>query len=93
MPETAKLVEQWRAEFGRDYVNDCIRRGMASIEGVPGEPGYFFAMERGHVIGTPLPANTTPLSPGFEWQRYALVFGTPFAAFLRTPEGMADGSH
>ena len=56
-----------------------------------GEPGLFYAMEAGHVLGTPFPA-THPIS---EWQSHALVTGTQFAAFMATPSdiGGTHGAH
>lgn len=35
MPETAKWVTDRRVDYGKDYVNDCIRRAMN------GEAGLF----------------------------------------------------
>jgi predicted DNA-binding protein YlxM (UPF0122 family) len=36
--------------MGRGFVDECIKRALA------GEAGYFYAMEGGHVLGTPFPA-------------------------------------
>lgn len=85
MPETAAWVEARRHEWGADHVNGCIRRALK------GEPGLFYAMEAGHVLGTPFPA-THPIS---EWQSHALVTGTQFAAFMATPSdiGGTHGAH
>lgn len=47
MPETAKWVEARRAEWGKVHVNDCIRQALA------GKPNQFYAVENGHVLGTP----------------------------------------
>ena len=82
MPETAKWVNARRAEYGAAYVNGCIRRALA------GEAGFFYAMEQGHVIGTPFPAASSLA----DWQRWAIVAGMRFAAFLQRPPGDPDGS-
>ena len=81
MPATAKWVDEKRQELGADYVNGCIRRAMK------GEPGFFYALERGHVLGMPFPA-THPIA---EWQNYAIVNGCSFAGFIATPPGALNG--
>lgn len=88
MPETAKWVDARRAEWGAPYVNDCIRRALGTeakggAPAVPGEPGLFYAIEGGNVLGTPFPA-TEPMA---HWQRYAIVCGVRFAVFMATPTG------
>lgn len=88
MPLTAKWLDERRAEFGKAHVDDCIRRAMGrpARDGVPakaGEPGLFYAIEAGHVLGTPFPAGSE-MAAG---QDYALVCGVRFACFLATPEG------
>ena len=75
MPETARWIDARRAEWGKAHVNDCIRRAMAK------EPGWFYAMERGHGVGMPFPA-THALS---ELQAHAVITGSTFAAFLARP--------
>ncbi len=75
MPETSKWVDAKRIEYGKDYVNDCIRRALK------GEPGQFYAMERGHVLGTPFPAT----HPFAQAQDYAILTGCSFAGFLSKP--------
>ena len=82
MPMTAEWVEQRRLEHGKAHVNACISRALA------GEPGLFYALEGGHVIGTPFP----PHHDAAELQHYAVVFGTTFAAFIAQPGGI-DGAH
>lgn len=75
MPETAKWVEGKRKEHGADFVNSCIRRAMK------GEPGLFYAMERGHILGTPFAGSDVR-------DRYiniAVVTGCTFAGFIATP--------
>lgn len=75
MPETAKWVDIKRQEFGAEFVNGCIRRAMK------GEPGFFYAFERGHVLGTPFPAS----HPIADSQNYAITMGCSFAGFVATP--------
>jgi len=77
MPETAKWVDQQRQELGAAHVNGCIRRALT------GEPGVFWAIERGHVLGTPFPSS----SPIAEAQRMAVVTGATFAGFIALPDG------
>jgi hypothetical protein len=75
MPKTADWVDRQRTALGKDWVNDCIRRAQA------GEAGRFYAMEAGHVLGTPFPAD----HPIADLQRYAVIMGTAFAGFIDTP--------
>ena len=82
MPETAKWVDQKRQELGAEFVNGCIRRALK------GEPGFFYAMERGHILGTPFPA-THPIA---ESQNYAITMGCTFAGFIAEPIP-AGGTH
>jgi len=82
MPSTSKWVEERRAEWGRDHVNSCIRDALAGV------PGRFYAIEGGHVLGTPFP----PHHDVFELQHYAVVCGSPFAAFMEQP-GHVNGAH
>ena len=83
MPTVTEQVEAWRSEYGTKYVNDCIMRSMR------GEPGLFFAMENGHVIGTP--ASPLDVQP-FSVQGYALLLGGG-AAFIRAPKESDHGTH
>ena len=75
MPETAIFVDSKRKELGLEFVNDCIKQALAGV------PGRFYAMENGHVLGTPFPA-THPVAQD---QRFALLTGCTFAAFLALP--------
>ncbi|WP_431512602.1 hypothetical protein [Variovorax sp. DAIF25] len=75
MPMTAAWIERKRLDMGKAHVNDCLRRAIA------GEPGRFYALEGGHVLGTPFP----PASPVDQWQQYAVVNGVAFAAFIAEP--------
>lgn len=77
MPETARWVDARRAEWGAAHVNTCLRKALA------GEPGWFYAMERGHVLGTPFPAT----SDVHQDQQLGLMLGAAFAAFMARPGG------
>lgn len=83
MPETALWVDRKRQEYGAEHVNLCIRKAMK------GEPGHFYAIERGHVLGTPFPS-THPVA---EWQDFAIMTGSSFAGFIAEPaaRGVIDG--
>lgn len=76
MPETAAWVDQRRAAWGKQFVNDCIRRALG------GEAGLFYALEGGHVLGTPFP----PDHPVAELQGQAVLLGTTFAGFIAEPK-------
>lgn len=75
MPMTTEWVQRKRTELGKDHVDGCIRRAME------GEAGCFYAIEGGHVVGTPFPS----AHPVAEWQQYAVVNGTAFAGFIAEP--------
>lgn len=49
MPLVAAFIDDMRAAFGAEYINDIIRSG---IDGQP----VFHASENGHQVGTPLPS-------------------------------------
>ncbi|MBV7427291.1 MULTISPECIES: hypothetical protein [unclassified Acidovorax] len=86
MPETADFVDRKRAEWGRAYVDDCLKRALA------GEPGYFYAIEGGHVMGTPwgMPAGGIGRDLCMaRWQALALMIGATFAVFMREPSASA----
>ena len=86
MPETADFVDRKRVEWGRAHVDDCLKRALA------GEPGYFYAIEGGHVMGTPwgVPAGgmggATCVA---RLQAMALMMGSTFAGFMREPTAAA----
>lgn len=79
MPKTAQWIAERRLEWGKEHVNDCLRRAA-----VGGEPGQFYAIEGGHVTGTPFPADHAVA----ELQRYAVLTACTFAAFMRQPDGV-----
>ena len=80
MPETASFVDSKRKQFGVEFVNGCIKQALA------GEPGRFYALENGHVLGTPFAA-TDPIAT---YQRMAVLTGCKFAAFMAEPAQTAE---
>lgn len=87
MPETADFVDRKRVEWGRAHVDDCLKRALA------GEPGYFYAIEGGHVLGTPWGIPDGGLSGELcvaRLQAMALMMGTTFAGFMREPATAAE---
>lgn len=48
MPAVQKLIAEKRAKYGAAHVNECWKRGVLA-----GEPGWFYARERGVAVGTP----------------------------------------
>ncbi len=84
MPETARWIEAKRTEWGAAFVNAQLKAAMA------GEPGHFYAMERGQVFGVPFPA-THAIDQD---QRFALLHGLTFAVFMAAPpQEQVDGAH
>ena len=81
MPKTAEWVARMRAQWGKDHVDHCMRQAM------DGQPGWFYAIEAGHVVGTPWGAGT----PMDEYQRMAVLCGSDFAGFMREPTPVAEG--
>lgn len=79
MPRTAEWVDRQRLEYGKEHVNACIKRSLA------GEQGWFYALERGHVLGTPYAAG----APEADMARLAVVMGVEFAGFIRPPTAPA----
>ena len=76
MPETAKWVDREREKYGAAFVHECIRKAMK------GEPGYFYAIEGGHVLGTPFPFTNIR----HHYQGIAIVTGCTFAGFIAQPD-------
>lgn len=75
MPNVAAVLEEQRQAFGAAHVDDCIVRGL------DGQPGFFYAIEGGHVVGTPFFGDATLL------QALALqiLFGRSFTVVIRPP--------
>lgn len=53
MPTIARIIDDFRAVFGKAYIDSIIRAGMN------GQP-VFYASENGHSIGTPIPPGALP---------------------------------
>lgn len=83
MPQTADFVDRKSVQWGRAHVRDCIERALR------GEPGFFYALEAGHVRGTPF----EDWHPVAAHQRTAVLVGASFAAFMREPEVAQGGEH
>lgn len=84
MPNVAKWVDAKRVEYGKDHVRDCIERGMR------GEPGWFYAMEAGHVQGTPFEA----CQASMDLCRLYVAVGGKWAGFMRSPKvEVTNGTH
>lgn len=49
MPQIAAFIDDLRAAFGADAINPQIKKGMSGL------PGFFYASENGHHVGTPMP--------------------------------------
>ncbi|QHI99348.1 hypothetical protein GT347_16005 [Xylophilus rhododendri] len=80
MPRTAKWVAEMRERHGAQYIDRCIRAALA------GERNQFYAVEGGHVVGTP-----------FDWSEtlrflvtMSIVSGGPYVAAMRDPAGDVD---
>lgn len=56
MPEVAAWIDDLRTVFGREMIDEQLRRGMR------GEV-HFYASENGHVLGTPGPAGVPVTLP------------------------------
>ena len=80
MPATAKWVQGCRKEYGQAHVDRCIRDGLGGV------PGRFYAIEAGHITGTPFEA-THPIA---EFQGLAVVTGAIFAGFIARPADQLD---
>lgn len=76
MPETAAYVDRRRAEWGADYVNDKIKRAVKD-----GEANCFYAVEGGHVLGTPFQSAVSA-----DVAQLILHWGMSFVCFLQAPE-------
>lgn len=66
MPWTAGIIDELRAEFGKDVIDQQIRRG------IKGEP-VFWARENGHTIGARNMASTVVI----EWDEYGIARSRP----------------
>ena len=82
MPKVAAIVDDWRRQYGVAYVNEQIKRGLA------GEQGRFYAMEAGHVLGTPF---TWPQHDDVLLRSVLITGGA--VAVIAPPEGNQHGAH
>jgi hypothetical protein len=62
MPVTAQLIDEYRAVFGKENIDQVMRRAMK------GEP-VFYAEENGHTFGTP-----SPVRVRVQWDKRGLPY-------------------
>jgi hypothetical protein len=80
MPKVWAQLEAWKAAWGAAHVADAVRRGMA------GEPGWFWAMEAGYVVGTPFSADAELMRA----LALGVAMGGPMAAVMRPPAAVNE---
>lgn len=80
MPNVAERIDQYRNDWGKEWVNECIKRGMR------GEPGWFYAFEAGHAVGTPF--TTDQITHDLVQQ--AACLGARFVVVMRPRAGGAQ---
>lgn len=73
MPTLAGLVAEKRVQWGRAWVDDAVRRGMA------GEVGWFYGFEAGRVVGTPCELMAKMAAD------YTFMVGPKACLFMRGP--------
>lgn len=74
MPKVAQWVGERREAWGNAHVSEMQKRGLR------GEPGCFYAVEAGHVVGTPF-APDAAVQP---WLQLGVLTGG-FVAAMRAP--------
>jgi hypothetical protein len=83
MPRVADLIRAKRAELGKEFVDECWKRGV-----VQREPGWFFAWEAGLGVGAPWPealAAVKDVDPAGEFPDKAFV--------VLRPKEVSHGAH
>jgi len=83
MPRTAEWINRQRAELGKEWVDQCVRRG------IKGEPGLFYSFEEGRVIGTPWPVDHQL----YQDHLWAAIIGCTFAGFIAMPPAKQEVKH
>jgi hypothetical protein len=73
MPNVAAKIDEYRVLWGREHVNECIKRGMAH------EPGWFYAFENGYVVGTPFTADSATM----ELLRLGVALGGRYGVVMK----------
>lgn len=88
MPDTYEAIKAKASEIGNDAYA-LVRRGLR------GEANCFYAVERGHVVGTPFDMGDVQA----EMARYMVRFGCTFLVMWApvpaavAGKGVADGAH
>lgn len=77
MPKVAEMVDGFRAEMGREWVDACITAAIRR-----GEPDQFYAVEGGHIVGQPFTVDVAMNEP----VKLAFMVGGA-AAVIRMKEG------
>jgi hypothetical protein len=75
MPTVARMVLERRAAWGAAHVDACIKAAMA------GQPDQFYAVEGGHVAGTPF-----TLAGAMDTCHLALALGTAGMVMREPPK-------
>jgi hypothetical protein len=87
MPLTAAWIKTQRELMGNEHVTKMIKDAMGDdAANVPGKPDCFYAIEGGHILGTP-----------FRWNpeisreiNIAALSGARFIAAIRAPDKACD---
>jgi hypothetical protein len=82
MPKVAAIVDRMRAQLGADWVDQCIKAA------VRGQPDHFYAVEGGHIVGTPF---SSDLVLADNMQLCFMVGGA--GAAVRQPAGGTHGQN
>lgn len=82
MPRVSEFVDQRRVIDGAEWVNACIKRAMK------GEPNLFYAIEGGHVLGSPFTADKYVK----EVLELAVYLGTGYVVVM-APKKAPDAAH
>jgi hypothetical protein len=81
MPKVARMLDEHRERLGSEHVQACVKAGMR------GEPNAFYAIEGGHVVGTPFTAVglMEPVGLAFALGGAAIVMRGPEGGFPPDP--------
>ena len=82
MPRVAGMIDDRRKEWGEAHVNAQVAAGMA------GKPGHFYAIEAGHIVGTPFVEDAHN-----EEVRLALILGAAGMVMRMPAKEASDGKN